>query len=298
MALGQTIRFMLLAAGLAAGQQAFAQRERIVWAMIDWPPFTILQGHQAPLSADDLDTGSSDRMMAEIIRRMPGSTHVFRVTNTQRMWNDMERGENLCYAMAIKTPDRLRYAFFTPAFISPPPALVVHRKYRDTLVGNASVASLAKVLKEHSNDGRLQQKRAYGPQIDAVIDAEPVPIKRELVPTTGALLRPLSAGLFGFTLEYPAVVEYARRTGDLAMPLDVLEISEAPEWVAAQIACTRNDWGKRAITAIDAAVRKAAGSPVYSGALNAWLSKEVVQKNAERIRSYYEARSAGGPAIE
>lgn len=293
----KTLR-VLATALLLVCQQVHAQSERIVWAIVDWPPYMILRDGKAPQGPDALGNGVADRLMAEITKRMPEYRHEFQLANVQRLWSMMARGENLCYAVALKRPERMGIAYFTPAFIGPPPALAVHRARRDAITGNADPVSLVKVLHEHGAEGRLESKRAYGTQIDAVIAAHPKAIQLELVPTTGALLRPLSAGLIGFTVEYPATVEYARRTGDVNMPVDTIGISEAQDWSVGYVACTRNAWGKRVIADVDVAVRKAAQSPAYSGAMANWMPKEFAQKNAERMRSFYEARGKAGPDID
>lgn len=283
--------------GCAAG--AWAHELRIVWVVVDWPPFMVLKDGRAPASAQALGSGSVERMMAEIIARLPQYRHEFQLSNTQRMWPAMQRGQNYCYPMAAKSAERMNHAFFTPIALLPPQALVFNAKQRESLVGAATgQVSLIKLLREHGEQGRLLETRAYGEQLDALIEVHGQTLKRELMASTGSLLHPLSAGLFGFTLEYPSVVEYARRQGELAGPLEMTGVAEAQDWFSGYVACTRNVWGRQVVADIDGAIRKSAGTPAFRNAIAAWLPPDYAKAHAERMRAFYDARAKGRAQID
>ena len=290
--------FCALAMLLAVAQQAWPQTTEIPWAIEEWPPFVILNNGKAPRNPQELGDGAVDHMLLELIKRLPAYHHVFQLSNVQRLQRAMEQGENLCTAAAIKTTERLKYSYFTPAFLGSPMALVVQQARKEALIGDENPASLAKIIAQHGEEGRLQYLRVYGPQVDAVIEKSPVVVKRERVPAAGFLLRPLSQGLFGFTLEYPAAVEYARRQGRLAGPVLTLPIREAPDRVVGYVACTRNAWGKRVIEDIDSAIRQASVEPNYYDAIAKWLPSDYAKGFAPKMKDFYTRRNAGPAQIE
>ena len=290
--------FSGLALLVAVAQQAWPQTSEIAWAVEEWPPFTILKNGKAPGNPQELGDGAIDRMLLELIKRLPAYHHVFQLSNVQRLQSAMAQGENLCTAATIKTTGRLKYAYFTPAFLGSPMALVVQQARKEALIGDENPASLAKVIAQHGEEGRLQYLRVYGPQVDAVIEKSQVVIKRERAPAAGFLLRPLSQGLFGFTLEYPAAVEYARRQGRLTGPVLTFPIREAPDGVVGYVACTRNAWGKHVIEDIDRAIRQASADPNYYDAMAKWLPPDYAKGFAPKMTDFYTRRNAGPAQIE
>ena len=290
--------FSGLALLVAVAQQAWPQTSEIAWAVEEWPPFTILKNGKAPGNPQELGDGAIDRMLLELIKRLPAYHHVFQLSNVQRLQSAMAQGENLCTAATIKTTGRLKYAYFTPAFLGSPMALVVQQARKEALIGDENPASLVKVIAQHGEEGRLQYLRVYGPQVDAVIEKSQVVIKRERAPAAGFLLRPLSQGLFGFTLEYPAAVEYARRQGRLTGPVLTFPIREAPDGVVGYVACTRNAWGKRVIEDIDRAIRQASADPNYYDAMAKWLPPDYAKGFAPKMTDFYTRRNAGPAQIE
>ena len=291
---------LALCCAVPATAQTVASKGSIVWVVVDWAPYMILKDGQAPASPQTLGSGSVDRAVFEVIQRMPEYRHEFMLANPQRIWSAMERGQNLCFPAAAKSNERLQLALFTPILLVPPPVLVFAPKQREALVGSAEPVSLVRLMREHPEAGRLQEQRAHGAQLDAVIDAHGQKLRRELMPTLGGLLRPLSAGLFGYTLEYPMVIEYAQRQreGELAGVLETASVSEAQDWFSGYVACTRNAWGRQVIADIDAATRKAAGTPAFRHAVIQWLPKDLAQRNAERMKGFYDARAKGPAQIE
>jgi uncharacterized protein (TIGR02285 family) len=287
-----------LALLIVFAQPAWPESIEITWTLEEWPPFNMLRNGKIASNPQELGDGAIDHMLLEIIKRMPGYHHIFQLSNLQRVRHGMEQGENLCTASAIKTPARLKHSYFTPEFLGTPMALVVHQTRKDAILGDANPVSLAKVIAQHGEEGRFQYLRAYGPQVDAVIEKSPVEVKRERVPASGFLLKPLSQGLYGFTLEYPAVVEYARRRGNLTGPLLTVPIEEAPDWIVGYVACTRNDWGRHVIEDIDRAIRQASADPNYYDAMEKWLPAEYSKGFLPKMRDFYVQRNRGPAQIE
>lgn len=270
----------------ARGQDA---EHTITWSMIDWPPLTLLRDGKAPATAAELGDGALDRALAEIIQRMGGYKHEFRLLNRQRLVQTFEQGGNLCDAAWFKTPERERVAIFSAAIAVPPVGLVVSRQAKAAIAG--AEISLADLLRNPALKGRLEAGRSYGPALDKVLAAHGQAVPREIVPTTGSLLNLLAVGRFDYTLEYPMVARYHGTLNPRQPGLEVVSLTESRDWPVSYVACTRNAWGRRVIRDIDAAIRQAATSPVYRNSFTPWLPADYVTRNRERMDKFYDARA-------
>lgn len=288
-----------LALPVAAGGWVFsgqAQADSITWVVVDRAPVMILQEGRVPASAAELGAGSADQGLAAVIRRLPQYRHEFTLSNVARIWLDMERGRNLCYFAALKTPARLAVATFTPARLVPPQAVLVRKARRQALVGSATRVSLAELVARAGAEGRVEKGRSYGPELDALLAARP--LASESVPNTGALLKPLARGHFSFTIEYPQTLHYMVQHGQIPDALDLIDIQEAGSWSESYVACTRNAWGQKVIQDIDRAIREASAGRAYRSAVMAWTPPALLQAKRAEVQRFFDERSRGGPRIE
>lgn len=273
-----------------------AQTASVTWVVVDRPPVMILKDGRVPSSTADLGAGSADQSMATVIRRLPQYRHEFTLSNVSRLWLDMERGRNLCYFAALKTPARLAIATFTPARLVPPQVVLVRKARRQELVGGATSVSLVELIARAGAEGRLEKGRSYGPELDALLAVNPLP--RESVPNTGALLRPLARGHFSFTVEFPQTLHYMVQHGRIPDVLDMIDIQEASGWRESFVACTRNNWGQKVIQDIDRAIREASAEQEYRSAVLAWIPPHLLRANRGVVQRFFDERSRGGPRIE
>lgn len=281
-----------LLAGWALMATAAEQRPAITWVIADWPPVTILKDGQPPETAAQLGEGMIDRVLVEIIRRLPQYEHRFQLSTTRRTWHSMELGEPVCHASAFFTPERERLAYFTPAMLLPPLALVLRAELAQQLSPQGQPVSLAHLLSRTDLTGRVEAGRSYGRQLDALIGQRLI---REPVSNTGQVSQLVSKGRIDYTLEYASTVEYWRRQGRLGQPVAALPLREAAEWGVAQIACTRNPWGHQAIAAIDAAIRAAALTRSYRDAVFGWNLAPPSEADRQKVDHFFNERLQKAP---
>lgn len=278
---------------------AQAPRPTIHWVMMDFPPYFLVKEGRAPRTVDELGDGIADRAMADMVRRLPAYRHTYEVLSPGRLWQGFQQGRPQCYAGALKTAARQPHVLFTPGHLLPPVALVLRADRRAQLIGERSAVSLAELLREHADMGLLEDKRSYGAQADAILAAHPVALRREPYVSRANLLRNLSAGHVGFTLEYPMSVEYVRRQGWLDdAPLEIVELQDVGQWMVAHTVCTRNPWGQQVIADIDRVVRDAAQFQPYRELVNDWLPRSMVERHSARLKAYYDERAQSGPKID
>lgn len=250
----------------------------------------VLKDHKAPATPTELGNGVADRTMVELIQRLGDYHHKFQLMNTQRLWESFENGENLCYAAAFKTPEREKVAYFSPAMVIPPIALVIRKSDRQRIVGASPDMALTELIRNPALKGQLETVRSYGPTVDKILAGAPTPIPRELVSTPGALVRLVELGRLDYTLDYPMVALQYLASSAKTQTLEAIALTEAQEWPVNYIACTRNAWGQTAIRAIDVAIRKAAKSQNYRDALMRWLPTDYANRHRAHLNAYFDQR--------
>ncbi|MDI4634398.1 TIGR02285 family protein [Pelomonas sp. V22] len=267
--------------------QATEERPVINWMVAHWPPAMILKDGRAPQSAADLGDGVVDRMLAELVRRLPHYEHRFQLSTTRRTWHSMALGEPLCQASAFASLERERLAYFTPSVLMPPVALVVRRELAAQLSPQGAPVDLQQLMERTDLQGRLESARSYGTQLDTLVGQQ---IAREPVSNIGQMAQLVSKGRVDYTLEYAVTVEYWRRQGQLSQPLVALPLRVGGDWVVAQVACTRSPWGREVIAAVDGAVRAAAATRSYRDLVFSWQLGPVSEADRQRVDQFFNER--------
>lgn len=284
-------------AGAAASDTDAAQK-RIVWLVADWPPYYIFKNGKAPSAPGELGDGAGDRMLAELIARLPAYAHSFQISNIQRTWATLEAGQNVCYTGAARNAYHDRIALLTPFAQFPTPVLVIRHDRRERLGLPPGPVSLTELVSKRPDlSGLVQQRRSYGAEIDAILGRAG---NVQWIPVNGMadLLHQLDAGRADYVIEYPTLVEFGRRTGAYRHELDLLSLSDAPPLLTAYIACTRNAWGQGVSADIEKAVRKAAGSRNYRYAIRDWMSSGLQKQVGEEMDRFFDQLAAGSPVAQ
>lgn len=267
--------------------QASEERPVINWMVADWPPVMILKDGRAPAGPSDLGDGVVDRMLIDLTRRLPRYEHRFQLSTTRRTWHSMALGEPLCQASAFATPERERLAYFTPAILMPPVALVVRRELAAQISPQGAAVDLQQIMLRPDLQGRLESSRSYGASLDALVGQQ---IPREPVSNIGQMAQLVSKGRVDYTLEYAVTVEYWRRQGQLSQPLVALPLRVGGDWAVAQVACTRSPWGREVIAAVDGAVRAAAATRSYRDLVFSWQLGTASEADRQRVDQFFNER--------
>lgn len=285
---------LVLMGWLPPGAQA---QTEINWFVTDWPPLFIYAKGQPPARPADLGEGQIDRVMAELIARLPDYRHRFEPLNSRRLWRAIAEGQPLCTAAALKTPERSALAYFTPTLRVAPLMLVVRADRAEEFLAADGRASLAALHQRPDLRGRLEAERSYGPQLDPLL-AGPLALPRDSTSRIGQVAEMVAAGRFDYTLDFAHTIEYLRRDGRLSEPLAALPLQEAGGWSLGYVACPRTPWGLAAITAIDQAIRQAAATRAYREAYARWLPEGLRSQQKAQMEAFFDARAKGGAQIE
>lgn len=283
-----------------AGAEPAAERETLWWLVQDLPPhFSYIGGHP-PQKPEDLANGELDGFLRLLIARMSRYQHRFVEASFPRFEALVRQGETMCSLLHVKTPERLEWLYFThlhtPLF-SRQLHVIVHR---DALARFASEhgqpLQLSALLKRRDLTGVLQKDRSYGPRIDALLAQAEAPPQKIVAGRSMHVLGMLRARRMDYTLEYPTVVdEYQRgRKSELVK----LPIAEGRSTNVATAGCSRTPEGRRAIEALDGAVRSLAQDPKRADWLRQWRGDRIDAADRTRLYRYMDERARGGAQIE
>ncbi|MDC8785557.1 hypothetical protein [Roseateles koreensis] len=275
------------------------------WFVQDIPPhFSYVTG-KPPQSVKDLGHGEIDGFLRLLIERMPQSRHDFVDGSFPRFEALARQGKPLCSMLYLRTPERLSWLYFTylyPAQFSRQIHVIVRRdKLAQFAQLNApdQMLSLTDILHRTDLVGLVPKGRSFGPKIDALLLAQSDLAPKALPTGRGNhLLAMLRAQRMDYTLEYPSVVDEFVKNDEAGAELVPLPISEGRSTAIATASCTRSPEGLKAISAIDAAVRKLAQDPQRDVWIRAWRGPHLDEQDRANIKRYMDERARSGPQIE
>lgn len=276
----------------------------IRWVVQDMPPHFNFPHGRPPRSVAELGRGEVEGFLKLLLARMDGWQHEFIEAGTARYEAESRRGRTLCSAMHVRTPERLQWAWFShlyPALASREIHVVVRRELLERLVPGRvedGRLPLAELLQRPELRLIVARDRAFGPQVDALLAQHTVARVPVGAKVGAQLLDMLRAGRMDYTLEYPTVVsDYLARQGD-ADALVSLPMAEGQSTALATVSCSRTAEGRRALEAIDAAVRELARDPRREAWVRAWRGDRTTPQDWKRLNAYMDERARGGPRIE
>ncbi|KQW45629.1 hypothetical protein ASD88_12105 [Pelomonas sp. Root662] len=282
-----------------------AHAETIRWVAQDVPPhFSFVQG-RAPQSVAELGRGEVDGFMRVLLARMPGYRHEFIEASTARYERESLRGQTLCSTLHVRTPERMKWLYFShlyPPLASREIHVIVRRDLLPRLSDGARPQDgrllLAELLKRPDLRPLLARDRAFGAQIDKLLAQRPVPRQSVGAQLSTQLLDMLRAGRMDYTLEYPAVVkDYLARVGEPGA-LVALPVAEGLSTLLATVSCSRTPEGRRHIEAIDAAVRALARDPNREAWVREWRADRAEPQDMKRLNAYMDERARGSARVE
>lgn len=292
------------AALCAVAAQAAPPPDTLRWVAQDVSPhFSFFQGHP-PRTVAELGRGEVDGFMRVLLARLPSFRHEFVDSSTARYEAESRRGQTLCSTLHVRTPERLQWAYFShlyPPLVSREIHVIVRRDMPAQLAQGLPPGGrlqLSALLKRPELRLLVARDRAFGAQIDSLLLQYTVPRLAAGAQPSGQLLDMLRADRMDYTLDYPSVVkDYLARVGDPGA-LVALPVVEGLSTLLATVSCSRTPEGRRAIEAIDAAVRELARDPNRDAWVREWRGDRADPQDMRRLNAYLDERARGGPRIE
>jgi uncharacterized protein (TIGR02285 family) len=260
--------------------------EPLVWAVLDFPPFQILDG-------ESRGTGSFDGLLGLLTTEMPDYRHEVVGMTFARREEEIRQGSQLCTPGMFRTPAREKLLLFSrPALLHLDNRLVVRRETLARLPAPRPVL-LDQVLADQSLLGGIIADRSFAPNIDETLRRH-AGAPNLLVRTmkSAQLFEMLSRGDIDYTILFPHEVAYLARAAGHRDDIVVLPIAGTPPHIMTHVACTKGPWGAATIAAVDAVIGSHLGAPAYRALSERWYD----EPDKALIRRYYNrALSAPDP---
>lgn len=273
------------------------------WLVQDLPPHFPFRDGKPPQRPEDLGPGEVEGFLRLLIERMPQYRHEFAELSLPRFEAQVRQGETLCSLLHVRTPERLQWLYFTslhPPLLSRQIHVIVRREDLARFESKGQPLQLADLLRRTDLTGLLPRDRSFGPRIDKLLAEFPQRAPRSIVAGRSShLLAMLKARRMDYTLDYPATVDdySAQRPGP--PELAKLPLAEGRSTLVATGSCSRTPDGRRAIEAMDQAVRQLAGDPQRDAWIRAWRGNAPIDaEDQQRLARYFDDRARGPAQIE
>lgn len=257
-------------------------KEKMYWMEAVAPPFFIHEGELKGQGYEDLIT--------DILQEnLPQYDHVSMQANISRHYQQWKQGEPACSLAMYKTQEREEFALFSiPSVFTLPPVLII-KKEQFAAFGSKKVVSLKDVLASNNFIIGRAAKRSYGPAFDEILDTygnQDNLFSYEGPELSLNLFKMLLAGRIQAMPGLPEEAMYlAEKMGirDQIMTLSAKENLDDSEPMLTYVACSKNNWGAKAIAAINKVLKEQRPTERYRAAYERWLDESSV---AEYRRMY------------
>lgn len=267
-------------AGPAAGE------ETVVWSVLDFPPFQVLNGeHQG--------SGSFDGLLQLLVRQMAEYRHDIVPMTFARREEEMRAGQPLCTPGIFRTPARERLLVFSmPALIHLDNRVVALSAMDGKLGPEGQPADLEALLKRADLVAGIISERSFAPNID--------PLVARHGKSRNVVMRPmksyqvfgmLTGGDIDYTLLFPHEAAYLATQHKLREPLAIRPIAGTPPYIFTHVACTRGAWGEAVIRRVDSILARQRVMPEYQAYSERWYG----EADKALIRRYYPRLLSEGP---
>ncbi|MGB3209542.1 MAG: TIGR02285 family protein [Desulforhopalus sp.] len=252
-------------------------KDSIVWMEAVAPPFFIHEGNLQGQGYEDLIT--------DILKEnLPEYEHSHMLANLSRHYQQWKQGEKACGLAMFKTPERQEFAYFSiPSVFTLPSVLIIHKEKFNTFGGTKEV-SLSKILQSKTVVIGRSANRSYGVEFDNTLNTygnEQNIFTYEGPQLSLNLFKMLLAGridaLPGLPEEAMYLAEKMGIRGQI-MTLNIIENQVNHDASLTYVACSKNDWGKKAIADINAVLRQQRPTEKYRDAYERWLDPSSIEK--------------------
>ncbi len=248
---------LLITSALSATPGTAHARETLTWLLRDFPPLTIFSGPQT-------GQGAIDRLMPELIARMPEYDHQIMHVNRARGTQMLQDPDVFaCDPTLLWTPERGQTILFSiPTYATPGNGVTIERSNHGMFapfLTEGRHIDLNALLASNTVKTGIVAERSYGPVIDKILRSTAHPDSLILHygnAAVGSMLQMERLDRFQAIISYwPEARYHAQQQG---IPLDELEffpVKDAPKYQFAHIGCSKTDKGRDAIEIINREMR-------------------------------------------
>lgn len=266
----------LLAATVLFPVCAFAL-EPLVWGVLDFPPFQILEGKHA-------GSGSFDGELQVLIAQLPEYEHKIVRMSFARRRAEFQAGTNLCTPGIFREPAiALNLAISMPA-LTHLDNRIIFLKDKAELFGNAPAIRLDALFMRKNLIGAVVPGRSYSPNIDESIKRFQGKANLLMRPLeTSSLFQMLLSGDVDYLLLFSHEAAFLADRFGVGGQIANRSVSGTAPFIYTHVACTGNAWGKEVIGKINRILQAERTKQEYRSFSERWYPRE----DQEKIRRYY-----------
>ena len=275
--------FFIIAIAILGPSIPSDAKDSIGWLEATAPPFFIHEGQYK-------GQGYEDQVTDIIIEHLPQYTHSRTIANITRHYYEFEQGHKVCNVGLYKTPEREKFMYFSiPSFFTYPTVLIID-KSKWTSFGRTKQVKLEDILKSKKLIIGRGENRSYGKFADEVLNRYGT--KQNIFAFEGQELslhffKMLKLDRLDGLIGLPEEAMYqAERLGirDQIMTIDIEENQGNPESWFSYVACSKTEWGRKAIEDINHVLIEQRPSARYRATYERWLD----ESSHEGYRELYE----------
>ncbi|MCW8107795.1 hypothetical protein OPS25_04690 [Alteromonas ponticola] len=242
----------------------------IQWAVSPAPPFHILSGSFYRL-------GMCDVLVDQLTRTLTQVQHSTVVMPHTRIRREIEKNANICFPCLIKRDVSPWYYYSDLTVVHPPLGVITTRKNRNAFKAAGMLkkgrVALRSLIKDDQYFFGKPVARKYPTPLQEIVES--VATSRHFFPVTGGdaatrILRQISLGRLGYTLEYPTALRYFSLTQGKNELVFIPTQEYGNRAIPGAIGCTKNAWGKEAVKKINAALKDVVNHPDYLAIQQFW----------------------------
>lgn len=252
-------------------------KNSIVWLEAVAPPFFIHEGEFQGQGYEDL--------MTDILKKnLPEYEHSHMIANISRHYQQWKQGEQACALAMYKTPERMEFAYFSIPSVFTLPTILIINKENFSNFGGTKTVSLTNLLKSNNFVIGRAKNRSYGIEFDDTLNIygnDKNTFAYEGPELTLNLFEMLLAGRIDALSGLPEEAMYLAETlsiKDRIMTLNIAENQVNHNASLTYVACSKTEWGKKAIKDINRVLRKVRPTESYRTAYERWLDPSSIEE--------------------
>jgi len=254
--------------------------ESIQWIVAEEPPITYLR--------DGEFTGYGMEMLRQIQKEMVGYTHEVSIAgNYKRVIREVTEGPLTCNIGLFRTPERERIMEFSEVpFFYFFNIQIAMKKTLFSKLGEPDSISFRNMLESKRYMLGLSVGRTYSESLRDILDENKKDANIFWRPQSGVaegLFNMLLRDRIDYMLLYPDEAMYLSLKADAKDEIITVPIKEAFDLSYAWCACTKSQEGKKAASAISAALIKIRPQESYRAPYEKWISPNLVDLYTEKF---------------
>jgi uncharacterized protein (TIGR02285 family) len=205
------------------------------------------------------------------------------IANISRHYQQWKQGEKSCSLAMFKTPERKEFAYFSIPSVFTLPTVLIIRQDDFTTFGGKKTVQLQQLLESKNITIGRSNNRSYGVLVDDLLNQ--FGNENNIFSFEGAelslnLFKMLTAGRIDALVALPEEAMYLAETlgfKDQIMTLNISENQNDHDASLTYVACSKTEWGKKAIDTINSVLLKQRPTERYRAAYERWLDPSSIE---------------------